>query len=63
MLRRLFIVAFPPERSEVGAALVRSSGAALEPPPPDAPTPRAALKREGALLYEIHGEPRSEARA
>jgi hypothetical protein len=62
---RLFILAFPLDRSPVGEWLVTVAApilGSLSPTEPDDPNSKIAVLREGALLYEIHGEPYSDKR-
>ena len=61
-IRILYIIAFPIDRCELGIRLTLLVPGAGVPPPqpdPDAPMPNAAALREGALLYEVAGEPRA----
>ena len=61
-IRLLYVIAFPIDRCDLGIWLaVRLANIGTPPPQPDpdAPIPKAAALREGALLYEIAGEPRS----
>jgi hypothetical protein len=58
--RTLFVQAFPPERCPLVAWLTLFPPAGLEPrfpPEPPGPFRGAAALREGALLYELSGEP------
>ncbi len=63
-IQRLFVLAFPPERCQLAEWLrvlpVADLGPVAPGYPPGAPNPpihAAAVLREGALLYEVNGEP------
>jgi hypothetical protein len=65
-LRKLFVLAFPPERCLLAGWLSVFPPSGLEPgfpPGPHRPLPGAAALREGALLYEVAGEPVAAAEA
>jgi hypothetical protein len=59
LLHSLYVRAFPPDQLPLGHWLIDSGLARLRlaDPDPNAPTPETAVLREGALLYEIDGEP------
>ena len=59
LLHSLYVRAFPPDQLPFGRWLIDLGLARLRltDPDPDAPMPRTAALREGALLYEIDGEP------
>jgi hypothetical protein len=56
-LRRAYFMAFPPVDSAVGGWLVAQQCDLSRPSPPPA---GAAALTEGALLYEVDGEPVSD---
>jgi hypothetical protein len=62
-LQFCFLQAFPPHHCVVGAWLSQLPPALLDPwpaePDPDPPISKRGALREGALLYEVVGEPRS----
>jgi len=55
-IRRSYITAFPPEQCAIGKWLIAEQYDLSRPSPPSAPAGGVALA-EGALLYEIDGEP------
>ena len=63
LFRSAYVVAFPADRCAVGQFLLMFPAELLADAlhePPDSPNPATAALHEGALLYEVAGEPFSD---
>jgi hypothetical protein len=58
-LHALYVRAFPPAELPLGRWLIESGLVCptVADPDPNAPSPMAVALRDGALLYEVDGEP------